>query len=380
VGNLDAAEHLKVARRLHFQGLTDEAIREYELVLEIDPDNDDAAAGLRSLGVEPRTPSAVTSAVEHAGGLKTSFFANQAKEADSSSWQKGPFKIIAVLVGLGIAWGAYQLVMMLLNFENIKAMENVDAHISKVKTDGEGHTVASLKISNYNPAPIKDMTVYYQLMDVHGNPLKDGRINISTAVPPGDTRTFSDIDLGTVKERADKIEQKLELLKYGPKPKLAQRLQDKFIEASSKPDKENFSDFDELTQDADGFSPALVGMGRAYAARSDWKRAMEQYKKALDIDPENYNAHYYMATAMYYAGDKAGAKQEMDKATAIAPDDPQISWSLKYLFSLKEPKGKGAQGPDSDAKDDADKDSGKDKGKAKAKSGDSDKKSDSDDK
>lgn len=64
--SIDPAEHLKVARRLHFQGQTQDAVREYLLVLELDPENEDARSGLLALGVEPPDPVARKAAYDGA--------------------------------------------------------------------------------------------------------------------------------------------------------------------------------------------------------------------------------------------------------------------------------------------------------------------------
>ncbi len=336
--NLSPLEHLKIARRLHFQGNTREAINEYELVLELDPENEDAMSGLRALGVEPPDPVLARGATEHAGGLKTSFFVNQAKESHTPAWRRGPVKIIVCLLGAGMAFALYQFAILLLNFDNIKAMENVEVHFQK-PTQKDDNATVSVVIGNYNPAPIKNMVISYNIADDKGNTLKDGSLTITTQVPAGDKRTFTEVSLGSVKGRASKLQPKLESLKYGPKPKkLKQQWIDKFIDASSQPDKDSFGDFCDLVDNTEDFAPAYVGLGRAYAARSDWKRAIENYKKAIEIDSDNANAHYYMAIAMFYQGDRTGAKKEMDTAASLAPDDPEITWNLKYLFNLKDTK------------------------------------------
>ena len=335
---LSAAEHLKTAKRLHFQSLTDDAIKEYLLVLEIEPENEDAADGLRALGVEPPDPVARKAVYE--SEVKTSFFVNQAKESEIPAWRTGPFKVIIGLLACLAAFGVYKGVMMFINFDNIKAAESVDAHISKIKAKEDGDTILQVEVANFNPAPIKNVVISYQMLDNKGNTLKDSELVLKNTIPAGDSRVFAGIDVGALKGKPDKVTQKVTSLIYGPKPKISQKVVDKFIAASMKEDKESFSDWDEVTQDADSFAPALVHMGRAYAARNDFKRAIEQYKKALENDPDDANAHYYMAVALFYNNDKDQAKKEIDKAALLAPDDPMIEYSKNYLFAQKELKAK----------------------------------------
>lgn len=335
MSNLDASEQLKIAKRLHFQGDEQEAIRLYQLVLEIEPENEDASSGLRSLGVEPPDPVARRAAYNEAQ-VKTSFFVNQAKSGHVSPWSTIPFKLVIIALSGVLIFGVYHFGMMLLNFEHIKAAENVDAHIQKVHTLQDGDTAVDIKVSNFNPGPIKNMVVSYNLSDATGNPLKAGSIKLSNTVPPGDSRTFGDISVGMLKQKPDKIEQKLESLVYSKPKNLSPKIAEKFVEATQKPDKETFYDFDEITQDATGFAPALVGMGRAYAAKADYKRAIEQYKLALELDPENANAHYYMGVALFYNHQKPEAKKEIDQAATLAPDDPLIIYSQKYMFAKEQ--------------------------------------------
>jgi hypothetical protein len=152
-----ALEHLKVAKRYHFQGLTNEAIREYEAVLEIDPDNGDAIAGLRALGVEPTMRDDMQDgAVGHAGGLKTNFFTNQSKGSTSGGVTGKVFSYIVMALGIGGLYGLYVLAMYLMNYDNVTAKENVEVHFEKPKVK-DNNAVVNVEVINLNPAPIKHM-------------------------------------------------------------------------------------------------------------------------------------------------------------------------------------------------------------------------------
>lgn len=328
-------EHLKIAKRLHFQGRTDDAISEYELVLELDPENEDAMNGLRALGVEPKVAAARTGAVEHAGGLKTDFFAKQAKDAHSSPLKANLFRIVVLALGLGTAYGIYVFTMYMLNFDDIKAMENVEVSFERPLIK-DNQAQVNVKVANFNPSPIKKMVVGYTITDVGGTALKEGTIKLDAAVPPGDSRTFEAVPLGEINGKPAKLKPRMESLKYGPKSKLKEKLISRFIDACSHKDKESLRYYEELLVDVDDFAPIYIGLGRALAAHGKWDDAIKEYKKALDLEPDNYNAHYYSAVAYYYKNDRKTAKVEMDKAAQLAPDDPEIAWNMKYLFSLKD--------------------------------------------
>lgn len=342
MSNLSAAEHLKVARRLHFQGQNEAAIREYQLVLEIEPENEDAASGLRNLGIEPPDPAR---RFQDAGSsVKTNFFVNQAKSSELPAWRTGPFKVVIAVLACLMGYAIYTAVIMFLNFDNIKAAENVDGHITKVRTKEEGDTFVDVQVYNYNPGPVKDVVISYVLGDGKGGTVKEGKIPIKTMIPPGDHRTFVDIDLGMLNGKPDKVERnKVESVVYGPKPKINQRLAERFIDAAQKDDVDAFHDYDDLSQELESFPPVLIGLGRSYAALagktpSNWDHAIEQYKKAIDCEPDNANAHYYLAVAYFYKKDLAKAKKEIDTAAELAPDDPLYDFSQRYLFHTKEAK------------------------------------------
>lgn len=333
---MSAQEHLKIARRLHFQGSTDEAIRQYEMVLELDPDNGDAISGLRALGVEPTLKDDFSSGeVGHAGGLKTNFLANQSKGSTTGGATAQVFKFIVIALGIGACYGLYILATYLMSYDNVEAMNNVEVTFEKPKMR-DGVAMVNVDVVNLNPAPIKHMKISYKIADATDSTLKEGQVELPGQVPAGDRRTFADTSLGEVKGHPAKLTPKLEALIYGPKPKLKDKYVDKFKAAAAVRDKDALETYEDLVSETEDFAPAYVGLGRAWAAKGKMEKALEWYKKALDIDPQNANAHFYSAVALYYLNKKEEAKKEIDAAMLIAPDDPEIAWNQKYLFSLKD--------------------------------------------
>lgn len=336
MAEMSAQEHLKIARRLHFQGSATEAIRQYEAVLELDPDNADAISGLRALGVEPTLKDDVgDGAVAHAGGLKTNFLANQAKSSTTGGVRAQIFKYVVIAMGIGACYGLYVLATYLMNYDNVEAMNNVEVTFEKPQLK-DGLAMVNVEVVNLNPAPIKHMKISYRIADATDATLKEGVVELPGQVPAGDRRTFAETSLGEVKGHPAKLSPKLEQLLYGPKPKLKEKFVDKFKAAAAIRDKDAMSDYEELIQDTEDFAPAYVGLGRAYAAKGKMNEAIKWYQKALEIDPQNANAHYYSAVAYFYISEKEKAKKEIEQAMLIAPDDPEIAWNQKYLFSLKE--------------------------------------------
>ena len=333
---MSAQEHLKIARRLHFQGSTEQAIEQYEMVLELDPDNADAVSGLRALGVEPTLKEdADGGEVGHAGGLKTNFFANQSKGSTTGGVSAQIFKFCVIAIGIAGAYGLYILVQYLLAYDNVEAMGNVDVAFEKPKIK-DGVAVVDVDIVNLNPAPIKHMKISYRIADATDATIKEGVVELPGQVPAGDRRTFAETSLGEVKGHPAKLSPKLEQLIYGPKPKLKDKIVDKFKAAAAIKDKDALETYEDLIQETEDFAPAYVGLGRSYAAKGKYEDALKQYSKALEIDPQNANAHYYSAVVLYYLNQKEKAKKEIEQAMLIAPDDPEIAWNMKYLFSMKD--------------------------------------------
>lgn len=353
---MTALEHLKIAKRLHFQGMTNDAIREYEAVLEMDPDNGDAIAGLRSLGIEPVVrDDSEYGAVGHAGGLKTNFFANQSKQDKGSDVRGKVFNVIILAMGIASAYGLYILATYLLNYDNITARENVEVHFEKPQMK-DNIAIVNVEVINLNPAPIKHMKISYRIADPTDQTLKEDVVEIAHGqVPAGDRRTFAEVKLGEVKGVPAKLSPKLESLVYGPKPKIKEKYVDEFMKAAALRDKDALGEYEQLVDNTEDFAPSHVGLGRAYAARGKFDEALKQYAKATEIDPMNANAHYYMAVALFYLGERDKARAEIDKAFQVAPDDPEIEWNKKYMYQMKgnlpgakknPDEGKGKDGKD----------------------------------
>lgn len=327
-------EHLKTAKKLHFQGYTEDAMEEYKLVLKLDPQNQEALKALSILrGEDPR--KSFTDGDEEERRVKTNFFVNQAKSSSNSVIKAGVFKTIVLALSVGTIYGLYVIVNYALSYDNIKARDNVEITFEKPRIK-EDEGLVNIEIVNLNPAPIKQLVVGYRIADAGDTTLKEGSVKLAGQVPAGDKRTFSDISLGSVKGIPAKLSPRLDALQYGPKPKLKDKYAARFIKAAALKDKDALYEYEELAQDAEDFAPAYIGAGRSFAARGKMDEALAQYKKAIELDPENANAHYYSGVAWFYKENREEAKKELDKAMQLAPDDPEIAWNQKYLLSMKE--------------------------------------------
>ncbi len=55
-------------------------------------------------------------------------------------------------------------------------------------------------------------------------------------------------------------------------------------------------------------------------------RSMQEYRRAIELDPNNTNAHLNLGLSLaFYAGDKEGAKAELEKYLELAPNAPNAA-------------------------------------------------------
>lgn len=69
--------------------------------------------------------------------------------------------------------------------------------------------VAWVKVANYNPVPIKDITFQYSTYDINGRPLDKGTFTIEGTVPANSTKHFIELYLGLVDLYSERLDIKL---------------------------------------------------------------------------------------------------------------------------------------------------------------------------
>lgn len=76
-------------------------------------------------------------------------------------------------------------------------------------------------------------------------------------------------------------------------------------------------------QDAD----VRTDFGNTYARRAkpDYDRAIAEYRKALEIDPQQEQALENLASALLRKGDKTAARTTLDRLAAVNPSNPAIA-------------------------------------------------------
>ena len=68
-------------------------------------------------------------------------------------------------------------------------------------------------------------------------------------------------------------------------------------------------------------------LGNAYSRRTppDYERAIVEFRKALEIDPRHEQALVRLADAALHKGDKATARDAIDKLAAVNPSSPSLA-------------------------------------------------------
>jgi len=328
--------HLANARNLAAQKRYEEAIAEYEYVLDVDPENPEAQAGLDKLRGATSLAGSNFASQPRGGRITTDFFVHQAEEISAPVTKSAPVRIIMAVVIAAVLYGLFQVAMFFINYDKNTAMKNVEVRLQKpVVRNGEAFL--TVDIYNYNPAPIRDTTFSYQIVSTTGAEIAGGKLTVDGVIPAGDSRTFAELKLGTVQGQPGRMRAELADVNYGPKPNLTAGQSMKFSEAAGMKDKDAVEAFKELVQVAPTFGPAYVGLGLALAANNEFDLAVKAYEKALKIDADDANAHYNLGVALFYKGDKEGARKQFEEAAKLEPTDPSPPRSLKALQSGSPP-------------------------------------------
>jgi cytochrome c-type biogenesis protein CcmH len=81
-----------------------------------------------------------------------------------------------------------------------------------------------------------------------------------------------------------------------------------------------------------GGPDALLAQGRAAFERQNWAQAIESFKKVLEADPSQPEAHAYMGLILAQAGHNDGALMAFDRALAAEPNFPLALWGKGMLL------------------------------------------------
>lgn len=327
---MSVEKHLANAKKFFGQGRYADAIYEYRCVLNLDPNNADALAAMRSLTDMPAAEEAAgQSGAAEGGKIKTNFLSHQADEASGTS-KGSPFMVIGIIVAVAALYGLYQLVTYYMNADKITAIKYTYLHLLKPTQKGEAVYVNAL-LENLNPQDITDVKFKYEIKGSDGAVLSSGEATVPGMVPAGDQRTFSDIQLGSIKGKPSHLSNDVVDLKLGPKPSMTPQLANKFIESSAMKPEEALVQFTEFVKGQPEFAPGYIRLGQCLLANKDSEKAIKAFQKAIKLDSENSNAHYHLGVALFYKSDREGARKEFEEALKLQPGDQVVAEALKQI-------------------------------------------------
>jgi len=83
------------------------------------------------------------------------------------------------------------------------------------------------------------------------------------------------------------------------------------------------------------FNLGALLMNKADRTPEDSQKAIEAFRQAIKLDPQYREAHKQLAFALLGAGDRAGAKTELETCVALAPDAPDAAQMKALIQSLQ---------------------------------------------
>ena len=117
-------------------------------------------------------------------------------------------------------------------------------------------------------------------------------------------------------------------------------------EYTSMPESEAYPRAIAAANKAVALDDSLAEAHRALAfALFNWKweipEAHEQYRRAIQLDPENADAHHWYATSLLSLGRNSEARVEIERARALSPTSPSILADRALIFYFAGERGAG---------------------------------------
>ncbi|HEY9714924.1 MAG TPA: tetratricopeptide repeat protein [Chroococcales cyanobacterium] len=262
--------------------------------------------------------------------LKTDFYERQAAANSTPLTRNIPVLIVVALILIGIGIGAYFLAQAVVRMPVTNAIKNITVTLKGAQLM-DGVAAADIEVRNCNAFLVKDLVLHFNIEGPDGSSAAAGTVTLPQVFPMGSPRTLRHVKLGKLETESKHMHVELSDLKLGPKSVLSNQLQDEFMEAASAKDDDAILKYSELIKKAPNFTPAYVGLARAYLGIDDVPHALESAQQALKVDPGDEDAHYTMGLALQHNHDRKAAAREFEEALKLAPEDPDVQSSLQYL-------------------------------------------------
>lgn len=266
------------------------------------------------------------------GRIKTSFLDNQAREISKPALSKGKYSAIIGGAVLAIGFGAYQGISYLMNIGKFNAMKNVVVSLEKPGMM-DGVAMVDVNIKNLNPTSVSKVAFKWSILGPSGETVKSDVITLPDAIPPGSSRTFPHIKLAQLSEQAARMHADLVDVQMGPKTTLTADQENNFMDIAALPDEgENKQKAaEDFVKEAPGFVPGYILLAKCYMHENEHAKAAQLLQKAVQLDPNNGDAHYHLALALQHNGQRSAAGKELRKALDLLPDDPDIQRMAQHF-------------------------------------------------
>jgi tetratricopeptide (TPR) repeat protein len=76
-------------------------------------------------------------------------------------------------------------------------------------------------------------------------------------------------------------------------------------------------------------------LGSKLLEKGRYADAIEQYRKAIKLNPDDEDSHYNLGLALAKAGDSTGARKEYEEALRISPEHPEAHMNLGNLLAAE---------------------------------------------
>lgn len=89
-----------------------------------------------------------------------------------------------------------------------------------------------------------------------------------------------------------------------------------------------------LEQYPDDAVTILRYIGLSYHRLGQYEKAIAAFEKALEIEPQNVPALFYMASTYFKISDTAAAREIFERIIGLAPDSLYAEWSERYVQAI----------------------------------------------
>lgn len=256
--------------------------------------------------------------------LNTNFLEKQARENAKTGTARGVITVIALLIFGALGYGAYSLITALQANPHLKNTTIV----LKSPALKAGKAIVAVEVHNINAFDIENPVFKYTITAAGDKELAAGQTSIKGTVPAGDYRNFKDVDLGAVNGQPKSMHADLiDLTAIGDKA-LSNSVKSQFTDALEHQGAEQVAALKELSKTND-FDAIHIALGLAAEKVEQWQEAISEYRKAIALNANNYNAHYHLGTALMHEKKTAEGMAELKKAAELNSNDETVTNSLK---------------------------------------------------